>query len=112
MMQDRIEAFRSQSWYDITEPFDALLLEWYGDMSDHFDPTDEDLAETVMALNRGNYYWKSVSTMTSFQKICRKYEWLLDAYALLYDEVCGLRLQIATGAGTAGLDGKAGRPDP
>ena len=96
MMQDRTEAFRSQTWHDITEPFDALLLEWYGDLTDRFDPADEDLADMVMALNQGNPYWKNPPTMTSFQKIRRKYEWLLDAYALLQDELSALRLQLQT----------------
>jgi hypothetical protein len=70
----------------VTEPYEQLLREWYGEDLSLFNSEDPDLATLIYGLTRNNHYWTfNPNTMTSYEKLRAKYDVLLSACEQLFE---------------------------
>jgi hypothetical protein len=76
----------NESWFDITEELDDLIGEWYGEASNGFPDNDIDFNDAVRSLISGYRYWRfNPETMTSYEKLRSKYEYLLEVHQCLIE---------------------------
>jgi hypothetical protein len=73
-----------ESWFDITEEYEELMQEWYGDPMAVFDPEDADLTDVVRACTKSYRYWHfDPNQMTSFERLRMAYDVLVQAHVQL-----------------------------
>ena len=82
-----IAGILNEPWYDVTEEYDELLSQWYGEDLSLFDADDEELAACVRRLTRTFRYWRTnPEQMTSYEKLRSEYEALTEQHQCLLDE--------------------------
>jgi len=94
-MGDYASSILAETWFDVSEDFDALMMEWYGDLAARFDTEDEDFEYAVRTLTRSYRFWRfNPDSATAYEKLRQKYDATLDAYAELYEENLDLHHRI------------------
>jgi len=88
-----IDALLTETFYDATENLDELLRDWYGDDLSLFNIDDPDLSIAARSLTRYIQFWGTAAypPLTSYEKLRRKYDALLDVHSNLLEEYAILR---------------------
>jgi len=88
-----ISALLTEPFCDLTEEYEELLKDWYGDDLSLFDIDDEDLASAVRRLTDLERFWftSTYPPLTSYEKLRRKYETLLAIHSCLIEAYENLR---------------------
>ncbi|MDR3304571.1 MAG: hypothetical protein LBS85_00860 [Clostridiales Family XIII bacterium] len=93
------EELMACDWFDITEEYEDLLQEWYGDSSAAYSTDDDDFADSFRALTKNYRFWHfDEKPMTSYERLRARYNALLDLHlglVGLYKDFCAAHKEAA-----------------
>jgi len=97
------EELMTCDWFDITEEYENLLQEWYGDSSAAYNTDDDDFADAFRALAKNYRFWHfDEKSMTSYERLRARYNALLDLHldlVELYKDLTHKKAAAARGKG-------------
>jgi hypothetical protein len=71
----------NESWFDITEEFEELFGEWYGELSGILPDRDADYDDIARSLISGFRYWRfDPDQMSTYEKLRSKYGTLYESH--------------------------------